>query len=77
MAGRNNIFYKPANRSADKLLVKQTLQGQRSKERLMCFNACYMFFQVMLAALIKYILSFVFRAEGEQELVTVIRSALH
>lgn len=31
----------------------------------------------MLAALIKYILSFVFRAEGEQELVTVIRSALH
>lgn len=46
-------------------------------KRLMCLNACYMFFPAMLAGPIKYISCFTFRAEREQEPVTVIRSALH
>lgn len=81
--GRNNICYKPANRSTaiegenDKLLDVQTHEGHRSKERLMCLNACSMFSPAMLVGLIKYISCRTFRAEREQEPVTVIRSALH
>lgn len=60
---RNNICYnQPIDQLTqrgknDNLLDVQTLQGHRSKGRLMCLNACDMFFPAMLAGLIKYILA--------------------
>lgn len=81
--GRNNICCKTDNRSTDvegknvKLLDMQTHRGHKPKERLMRLSACSMFFLAMLAGLIKYTSCFMFRAEGEQEPVRVIRSALN
>lgn len=79
--GRNNIYqktYQLTQRGENYILSDmQTLQGHRSKKRLMCLNAWYMFFPATLAGLIKYVSCSTFRVERAQEPVTVIRSALH